>query len=132
MDRVERPLSPHLQVYRPQITSVLSILHRATGVALSLGLVILVYWLLCLASGPAAYTEAQSLLGSGLLKLCYAGWAFCFFYHLANGIRHLFWDIGRGFEKRRAKITGWAVVVVAILLTLGFWATALATAKGLT
>ncbi|NIW23195.1 MAG: succinate dehydrogenase, cytochrome b556 subunit, partial [Gammaproteobacteria bacterium] len=60
---------------------------------------VLVYWLLRLASGPTAYAEAQTLLGNGLLKLCYAGWAFCFFYHFANGIRHLIWDLGRGFEK---------------------------------
>jgi succinate dehydrogenase / fumarate reductase cytochrome b subunit len=58
------------------------------------------------------------------------GWTFCFFYHLANGIRHMFWDIGRGFEKRRAVITGGTVVVVAIVLTLGFWAVALVTVKG--
>jgi len=120
MDRVERPLSPHLQVYRPQITSVLSILHRATGVALSLGLIVLVYWLACLASGPAAYAQAQPLLGSGLLKLCYAGWAFCFFYHLANGIRHLIWDLGWGFEKNQISLGGWIVVVFATLATLAY------------
>ena len=120
MDRVERPLSPHLQVYRPQITSVLSILHRATGVALSLGLIVLVYWLLNLASGPQAYVQAQAMLGSALLKFCYAGWAFCFFYHLANGIRHLIWDLGRGFEKHQIQLGGWAVVVFASAATLVF------------
>ena len=120
MDRVERPLSPHLQVYRPQITSVLSILHRATGVALSLGLIVLVYWLLRLASGPAAYAQAQELLGSGLLKLCYAGWAFCFFYHFANGIRHLVWDLGLGFENHQISLGGWIVVVFAAAATLIF------------
>lgn len=118
MDRVERPLSPHLQVYRWQITMALSILHRGTGLALSAGLIVFVYWLLSLASGPAAYAEAQPLLGSGLLKLCYAGWAFCFFYHLANGIRHLIWDLGRGFEKDQIRLGGWLVVIFATAATL--------------
>ena len=120
MDRVERPLSPHLQVYRWQITMALSILHRGTGVALSVGLIVLVYWLLQLASGPAAYAQAQTLLGSALLKLCYAGWAFCFFYHLANGVRHLIWDLGRGFEKDQISLGGWIVVLLAVAATLVF------------
>ena len=120
MDRVERPLSPHLQVYRPQITSVLSVFHRGTGVALSLGLLVFVYWLLSLASGPAAYAAAQGLLGSTLLKLCYVGWTFCFFYHLANGIRHLVWDLGYGFEKAQISLGGWVVVLFTAAATLGF------------
>ena len=119
-DRVERPLSPHLQVYRPQITSVLSILHRGTGLALSIGLLVLVYWLVSLASGPAAYAEAQALLGSVWLKLCYAVWAFCFFYHFANGIRHLAWDLGYGFERSQIVTTGWLVVAVAAAATALF------------
>ncbi len=120
MDRVERPLSPHLQVYRWQITMALSILHRGTGVALSVGLIVLVYWLLSLASGPDAYAQAQALLGSGFLKLCYAGWAFCFFYHFANGIRHLIWDLGRGFEKSQITLGGWLVVIVSAVATAVF------------
>ena len=120
MDRVEPPLSPHLQVYRPQITSVLSILHRATGVSLSLGLIVLVYWLLSLASGPETYAQVQTTLDSGLLKTFYAGWTFCFFYHLANGVRHLIWDLGRGFEKNQIRFGGWAVVILATAATLTF------------
>ena len=120
MDRVQRPLSPHLQVYRPQITSVLSIFHRGTGLALSAGFVVLVYWLLSLAGGPAAYAQAQELLGSVWLKLCYAGWAFCFFYHLGNGIRHLAWDLGYGFEASQINMTGWIVVAFAAGATLAF------------
>lgn len=118
MDRAERPLSPHLQVYRWQITMALSILHRGTGLALSAGLIVLVYWLMSVADGPAAYAESQAVLGSGLLKLCYTGWAFCFFYHLANGIRHLGWDLGYGFEKSEIRSTGIAVVVLAVIATL--------------
>jgi succinate dehydrogenase / fumarate reductase cytochrome b subunit len=120
MDRVERPLSPHLQVYRPQITSVLSILHRATGLALSIGLLVLAYWMIALASGPAAYEQAAAVLSSGWLKLCYAGWSFCFFYHLSNGVRHLAWDIGLGFERRQIRASGWAVVVVALAASTAF------------
>lgn len=120
MDRVERPLSPHLQVYRPQMTSVLSVLHRATGIALSAGVVVLVYWLVALASGSAAYDAAAAILGSGWLKLCYAGWSFCFFYHLANGIRHLAWDIGLGFEMNQINASGWLVLIVASIATAAF------------
>jgi len=120
MDRLERPLSPHLQVYRPQITSVLSIFHRASGVALSLGVVVLAYWLLSVAGGEAAYNDAAQLLGSVWFKLCYVGWCFCFFYHLANGIRHLFWDVGLGLEPEQYQVSGWAVVGVAIAASAGY------------
>jgi succinate dehydrogenase / fumarate reductase cytochrome b subunit len=120
MDRAERPLSPHLQVYRWQITMALSILHRGTGLALSAGLIVFVYWLLSAANGPAAYAASQAVLGSGLLKLCYAGWAFCFFYHLANGIRHLAWDLGYGFEKSQINTSGLAVVALALVATIAY------------
>jgi len=120
MDKVERPLSPHLQVYRWQITMALSILHRGTGLALSVGLLVFVYWLLSLAGGPAAYSQAQALLSSAFLKLCYAGWAFCFFYHLGNGIRHLGWDLGYGFDRSQINLTGWIVLAFAAGATLAF------------
>lgn len=120
MDKVERPLSPHLQVYRWQITMALSILHRGTGVALSIGLLVFVYWLLSLAAGPAAYAQAQGVLGSAWLKLCYAGWAFCFFYHFGNGIRHLAWDLGYGFDKAQINLTGWIVLAFSAGATLAF------------
>ena len=120
MDRVERPLSPHLQIYRPQITMVLSILHRITGVALSAGVLVLAYWLIALAGGPVAYDQAAAILGSGWLKLCYAGWSFCFFYHLANGFRHLAWDLGLGFEPGQIRASGWTVVVIAVVATTAF------------
>ena len=117
MDRVERPLSPHLQVYRPQITSVLSILHRGTGLVLSMGLPVLAWWLLAVAGGAAAYAEASAWLGSGLAKFFYVGWCFCFFYHLANGIRHLFWDVGVGLEPRQYRVSGWTVVLFSLAVT---------------
>jgi succinate dehydrogenase / fumarate reductase cytochrome b subunit len=120
MDRVERPLSPHLQVYRPQITSVLSILHRLSGLALSVGTLVLAYWLVALATGPVAYVQAVEVLSSVWLKICYTGWSFCFFYHLANGVRHLVWDVGWGFEPGQIKTSGWVVIVVASVATAVF------------
>ncbi len=120
MDRVERPLSPHLQVYRPQITSVLSILHRISGLALSAGMLVLVYWLVSLAGGSAAYDRAGALLTASWFKICYVGWSFFFFYHLANGIRHLAWDIGFGFEVGQIKASGWIVLAVACVTSAAF------------
>lgn len=116
-----RPLSPHLQVYRPQLTSMLSILHRLTGVALAFGTLLLVWWLIAAATGPEAYDAAQDFIGSILGRLLLLGWTFALFYHLANGIRHLAWDTGRGFELATAYTTGWLVVIAAIVLTLASW-----------
>lgn len=116
-----RPLSPHLQIYRPQLTSVLSILHRLTGLALSVGTLLLVYWLIAAAAGEAAFAAAQGFLGSWLGRLLLFGWSFALFYHLANGIRHLFWDLGWGFELKSAYASGWAAVVAAAAMTLGAW-----------
>jgi len=116
-----RPLSPHLQVYKPQLTSMLSILHRLTGVALAIGTLMLVWWLIAAATGPEAYDAAQSFIGSIIGRLLLLGWTFALFYHLANGIRHLAWDTGRGFELATAYTTGWLVVIAAIVLTLASW-----------
>lgn len=130
MSQVSRPLSPHLQVYRWQISNTLSILHRLTGVALSLGGLALVAWLLALASGQAAFAGANALLGSLVGQLALVGWTVCFFYHLCNGLRHLAWDAGHGFEKATARKSGIAVVAAAILLTAVFWAIALTRVAG--
>src|SRR5215470_13862202 len=91
-----RPLSPHLQIYRWPITMALSIGHRATGLALSVGTLLLVWWLVALAMGPQAFALAQGFIGSWLGKLLLLGWSFSLFFHLANGIRHLVWDTGQG------------------------------------
>ncbi len=120
MDKVERPLSPHLQVYRPQITSILSIFHRVTGLALSAGILVLVYWLVALSGGPVAYDQVAAILVAGWLKICYVGWSFCFFFHLANGVRHLVWDLGLGFELSQIRASGWTVLVVAAAATTAF------------
>jgi succinate dehydrogenase / fumarate reductase cytochrome b subunit len=121
-----RPLSPHLQVYRPQITSVLSILHRITGVVMSLGALLLAYWLLALASGPVAYAGALEVLGSVPVMLILFAFSYCFFYHLCNGLRHLAWDAGWGFELPQVYASGWAVVIASLVLTLVFWVALLA------
>ncbi|MGB6309128.1 MAG: succinate dehydrogenase, cytochrome b556 subunit [Steroidobacteraceae bacterium] len=116
-----RPTSPHVGIYRWQIGNSLSILHRATGIALALGLLGLCYWLMSLAGGPQSYAAAAKLMASpwGLLGLF--GWTFAFFYHLLNGVRHLFWDVGRGFERTQRHASGWFVVFGSIALTAGFW-----------
>jgi succinate dehydrogenase / fumarate reductase cytochrome b subunit len=113
-----RPLSPHLQIYRPQLTSVLSILHRITGVALAVGTILLVYWLIAAASGPEAFAVATGIIGSWIGLILLFGWTFALFFHLANGIRHLFWDAGLGFELKTVYASGWTVVVAAAVLTL--------------
>jgi succinate dehydrogenase cytochrome b subunit len=113
-----RPLSPHIGIYRWQITMVMSILHRLTGVWLSIGTLALIYWLIAILTGPDAYIAAQSLFGSWICQVLMWTWAFSFFYHLCNGIRHLFWDIGRGFEIRTFYITGYSVWFVSAALTV--------------
>lgn len=119
-----RPLSPHLQIYRPQLTSVLSISHRATGILLAVGTLVLVYWLVSAASGAQAYAAAQDLLGSWVGRTVLLAFSFSLFYHLCNGIRHLFWDAGLGFDLKTTYASGTAVVVVSVVLTLAAWALA--------
>jgi len=113
-----RPISPHLQVYRPQLTSVLSILHRITGVALAVGTILLVYWLIAAAAGPEAFATASAFIGSWLGRILLFGWTFALFFHLSNGIRHLFWDAGFGFELKTVYASGWTAVALAVALTL--------------
>lgn len=125
MVQTTRPLSPHLQVFGWQISNTLSIIHRATGVMLSAGAVVLMAWLVALASGQTAFLRMNELLGSLLGQLFLLGWTAAFFYHLCNGIRHLFWDAGYGYERADARRSGVIVVVVSLVLTLTFWAAAL-------
>jgi succinate dehydrogenase / fumarate reductase cytochrome b subunit len=107
-----------LQIYKPQLTSTLSISHRATGIALAVGTVVLVWWVLAAAIGPGAYDQAQAFLGSWLGILLLIGWAFSLFFHLCNGIRHLVWDTGHGLDLPSTYTSGWAVVVGSVVLTL--------------
>lgn len=112
-----RPLSPHLSVYRPQITSVLSILHRGTGIVLSLSVLLLVLWLAALSSGPEAFARAEALTGNILVQIVMLGGVFSFFYHLCNGIRHLGWDMGKGLTIEQTYRSGWFVVIASLVLS---------------
>ncbi len=123
--REKRPLSPHLQVYRPQITSVMSITHRATGVFLSLGTFLLVVWLWAAAYNAEYFGFWQNILSHIMGKIALTGWAFALYYHLGNGIRHLFWDIGRGFELKNLTRSGIAVILFACAMTIITWLCAL-------
>jgi len=117
----KRPLSPHIQVYRLPFIVVMSITHRMTGVGLVAGALLLVYWLVAAANGPAAYADAQRLLGSLVGKLFLFLWTWALFYHMANGIRHLAWDLGYGFELESADRSGMSVVIASVVLTVLTW-----------
>jgi succinate dehydrogenase / fumarate reductase cytochrome b subunit len=126
-----RPLSPHLQVYRPQFTSVLSILHRITGISLAVGTLLLVWWLIATAAGPTEFDTMQNFIGSVLGRILLLAWSFALYYHLCNGIRHLVWDAGKGFELSTAFASGWLVVVAATVLTIISWVGGYASLGGL-
>ena len=121
MARDSRPLSPDMQIYRPQLTSVLSISHRVTGIALSIGTLLLVSWLIAAAAGPEVYSAMQGLLSSWLGLFLIFGWTFSFFFHLCNGIRHLAWDAGYGFALRTIYASGWTVLAASAALTMAAW-----------
>ncbi|MDD5036096.1 MAG: succinate dehydrogenase, cytochrome b556 subunit [Methylococcaceae bacterium] len=115
----ERPLSPHLQVYRLPLTAKLSILHRASGVLLYLGTVLLALMLMAVAQGPDGFALSQSLLGSVLGKLFLWGWIFALFFHLCHGVRHLLWDTGHGFERETLGRFARYEIAVSLALTAG-------------
>jgi succinate dehydrogenase / fumarate reductase, cytochrome b subunit len=121
MAKAERPLSPHLQIYRWYLTMALSIAHRVTGSALALGLFFFTWWLLALASGPEAFATVQSVMRSWLGLLVLFGYTFVLFFHLANGVRHLVWDVGYGFDPKTAYHSGIAVLVFAGAMTIVTW-----------
>lgn len=124
----ERPLSPHLQVYRWQITMTMSILHRVTGMALVFGAFALAWWLLAVAAGGDAYRIAADCLASPLGLVALAGFSLALVYHLLNGIRHLLWDIGWGFEIPEFYRSGYTVAVLTVLFTAAIWYAAWGTA----
>lgn len=123
---IERPLSPHLQVYKWQITMVMSILHRITGIVLAAGGLVLAWWLVAAAASPSYFAMVQGILGSWIGKLFLFGWTFALFYHLCNGIRHLWWDMGRGYELPTVYRSGYATLMGAGGLTLLAWIIAFA------
>jgi succinate dehydrogenase / fumarate reductase cytochrome b subunit len=121
MSHAKRPLSPHLQIYRPQITSVLSISHRIAGIALSLGAVLFVWQLVAAADGPAAFAAFQGFIGSWVGLVLLIAFSAAFYFHLANGIRHLVWDAGYGFDLPSVYRSGAAVLVATGALTALTW-----------
>lgn len=125
MSSDNRPLSPHLQVYRLPFTAITSISHRISGVMLSAGALVLVYWVFAAAAGPQAYASASALLGSLPVQLLMFIWSFVLFYHLCNGIRHLVWDAGYGFDLESARRGGQIVIASAAALTVIAWLIAL-------
>jgi succinate dehydrogenase / fumarate reductase cytochrome b subunit len=121
MAQAERPLSPHIQIYRWPINMALSITHRATGIGLALGLILLTWWLVALASGPEAFATVQAVMGSWFGVLVLFLWTLALFYHLGNGVRHLIWDAGYGFEIETARTSAIAVLVFAGAMTVLTW-----------
>ncbi len=119
--KANRPLSPHLQIYRPQITSVLSILHRATGLALIVGTLALVCWLGAAAKGESAYTALQGFWGTPVGMILLMGWSWALYFHLCGGIRHLVFSAARGFDLPDIYKSGWLMVFASTLLTAATW-----------
>jgi succinate dehydrogenase / fumarate reductase cytochrome b subunit len=119
--KAERPLSPHLQIYRPQITSVLSILHRITGFGLTIGALLLAFWLWAAAYSPECYEQFMELANTLVGKLFLFGWTFAFYYHLCNGIRHLVWDAGYGYELPTVTKSGVIALIATVALTAATW-----------
>lgn len=117
----ERPLSPHLQVYKPQITSVMSIMHRVTGVVLAVGSFVLAAWLVAAAGSPQAYGTFASLVGSLVGKLSLFVFSACLVYHFLNGLRHLAWDTGRGYDIPKVYASGYTVLALSVALTAALW-----------
>ena len=118
VNRGNRPLSPHLQVYRPQLNSVTSILTRITGNALILGGILSVWWLLAASYGGGYFETADAVMTSFIGDLIMLGSAWALWYHLLAGVRHLIWDTGRGLDIETADKLGWAVIIGSVLLTL--------------
>lgn len=120
----ERPLSPHLSVWKFTMGMTMSITNRVTGVILSVGLLLLAWWLMAAATGPDAYAGATRVLSHGFVQLLLAGWLLCFVYHLCNGIRHLTWDMGLGMERHEARRSGVVTLLATVIITaaLGYLA----------
>jgi succinate dehydrogenase / fumarate reductase cytochrome b subunit len=127
----ERPLSPHLGIYRMQITLLMSILHRITGGALYVGTVLLAAWLISAAMGERTYTTVNALFGHPIGKLVLFGYTWAVFHHMLGGMRHLLWDTGRGLMPRTANILGWLTILGSLSLTAALWVVGLSLRGGL-
>lgn len=122
--RTERPLSPHLQIYRVTLTMALSIIHRATGIALYFGTLLLVWWLIAAASGPAAYGYVQAFSSSIIGRLVAFGYTWALVHHAMSGIRYLVWDLGYGFKPTEREWLTWAALIAGIVITILLWVVA--------
>jgi succinate dehydrogenase / fumarate reductase, cytochrome b subunit len=117
----ERPVSPHLGIYRPSLTMMMSIAHRITGAALFFGTLLLTWWLLAAASGPTAYAKVQAFMGSIIGMLILFGYTWALIHHMLGGIRHLIWDTGRGFGPAEREWLTLATIIGSVGLTLLIW-----------
>lgn len=124
MSSNNRPLSPHLDVYRLPLSALISIVHRGTGAFLTMGTIVLVWWLIALAGGEQTFSVAQEFMGGFFGKLILFGWSFALFFHLSNGIRHLVWDAGYGFEKSEVEKSSYIVLGASGALTVLVWVVA--------
>jgi len=122
--QVERPLSPHLQIYRFTITMAMSIIHRITGVGLYFGTALLAWWLIATATGPEAYAQFQAVAGSWIGQLVLFGFTWALIHHLLSGVRYFFWDSIRGFELKTADLMSWAAAIGGLVLTVAVWVVA--------
>ena len=121
MAHPKRPMSPHMFIYKPQLTAMLSIIHRMTGVGLAAGTLFITVWLLAAAWGPAAFDWVQEFYGSWLGILVLLGFSVCLFYHLCNGVRHLLWDLGFCLEIEDVYRSGWVMLCATAVLTFTAW-----------
>lgn len=124
--RIERPLSPHLQTYRWSITMAMSVLHRATGIGMYFGTLLLAWWLIAAASGPTAYATVQAFTGSFIGRIIAFGYTWALMHHTLSGIRYFFWDLGYSFERSERDGISWAALIGGIVLTIVLWAVAYA------
>ncbi len=118
---IERPLSPHLQIYRLTLTMLMSIAHRATGILLYFGTILLAMWLISVATGPAYFAFVNDLFSTYLGRLLLLGYTWALLHHMLGGIRHLIWDTGVGFERKTVEILAWTTLIGSIVLTIGVW-----------
>jgi succinate dehydrogenase / fumarate reductase, cytochrome b subunit len=128
---IQRPLSPHLGIYRLTINMVMSIVHRITGAALYVGTALLAWWLVALAIGPRYFEFVNGIFGHPLGKLVLFGYTWALMHHMLGGIRHLIWDTGRGFDLRMVNILSWMTIIGSVSLTLAIWAIAIAMRGGI-
>ncbi|MDI6028204.1 succinate dehydrogenase, cytochrome b556 subunit [Corticibacterium sp. UT-5YL-CI-8] len=125
-----RPLSPHLSVWRPTITYVMSFAHRATGAALYFGTLLVAAWLITAATSESAFNTVQWIFGSWVGRVVLLGYTWALMHHMLGGLRHLMWDTGAALEKHKASKLGWATIIGSVTLTILIWAVGLAVRGG--